>query len=110
MCYSQDLKKRVLAYIAQGHSKIDAARTFGVGRSTIFLWLAQPDDHTPGKPGPKTSRCIDRDKLAQLVACQPDLMIKEMAQILGSKRSTVHNNLKKLGLVRKKNTAIRSGL
>ena len=67
MAYSQDLKQRVLAYIGQGGSKAQAARLFSVARSTVFEWLAQPSDHRPGVPVPKSSRCIDRNQLAQLV-------------------------------------------
>jgi transposase-like protein len=107
MAYSKDLKERVLAYIRQGGGKAEAARLFSVGRSTVFVWLSQPSDHIPGVPGPKTSRCIDRNQLMQLVAEHPDWMIDELAAKLLAKRSTVHRNLQVLGLVRKKNTALR---
>ena len=95
------------AYIGQGGSKAQAARLFSVARSTVFEWLAQPSDHRPGVPGPKSSRCIDRNQLAQSVAKQPDWRIDELAAKLGAKRSTVHRNLQVLGLVRKKNAALR---
>jgi putative transposase len=108
MAYSEDLKRRVVAFVAEGGSKAQAARLFRIARSTLFRWLKQPPDHLPGKPGPKNSRSIDRQQLAELVAARPDLMIKEMAQILGAKRSTVHRNLQILGLRRKKNAALRT--
>lgn len=110
MAYSEDLKQRVLGYVRQGGSRNEAARVFRIARCTVYVWLAQPADHVPGKPGPKTSRTIDRDALAALVAAQPDLLIKELAQLLGSKRSTVHKNLQRLKLGRKKNAALRPGL
>ena len=45
MSYSQDLKKRVLLHIKKGSGKTEAAALFSVGRSTIYKWLSEPDDH-----------------------------------------------------------------
>jgi hypothetical protein len=82
MAYSEDLKERVLSYVREGGSRNESARIFRVARCTVYAWLAQPADHQPGKPAPKTSRTIDREQLAQLMAAQPDLMIKKIAQFL----------------------------
>jgi transposase len=75
------LKERVLAYVAAGGSKSQAARLFSVMRSTVYVWLSQPPNHQRGKPGPKTGHKIDRNKLAALLQEQPDLLQREMAQI-----------------------------
>ncbi|MDR0274992.1 MAG: transposase, partial [Burkholderiaceae bacterium] len=64
MAYSEDLKQRVLAFVAAGGSKIEAARLFSLARSTLYVWLVQPANHQRGKPGPKTGHKIDRAKLA----------------------------------------------
>jgi transposase-like protein len=80
MAYSHDLKQRVLEYVGAGGGKSQAARRFSVARSTVFVWLGEPQNHVPGKPGPKTGGKIDREKLRQAVQEQPDLMRKELAR------------------------------
>jgi transposase-like protein len=102
MAYSEDLKQRVLAYIAAGGSKVEAARVFSVARATLYLWLGQPADHHRRKPGPKTGYKIDRAKLAQLVAERPDILLRELAQIMGVSTTGIHHALKAAKINRKK--------
>lgn len=106
MAYSADLKERAKAFVAAGGSKVEAAELFGVARSTIFVWLAQPADHVPGKPGPKGARKIDRQALLRAIEAQPDILLSELAQAFGVGISTVHSNVRALGLRRKKNAAL----
>jgi transposase-like protein len=54
MAYSEDLKQRVLAFVATAGSKVEAAKLFSLARSTLHVWLGQPPDHQRHKPGPKT--------------------------------------------------------
>lgn len=110
MAYSQDLKQRVLEFVAAGGGKSEAARRFSVARSTVFVWLDEPADHVPGKPGPKGSRTIDRQQLRQALQEQPDLMLKELAQRLGASKSGIGHSLKVMGLRRKKNSVLRPSL
>ncbi|MDR0274738.1 MAG: transposase, partial [Burkholderiaceae bacterium] len=83
MAYSEDLKQRVLAFVAAAGSKVEATKLFSLAPSTLYVWLGQPPDHQRRKPGPKTGHTIDRAKLAQLIKEQPDLLQREMAQIMG---------------------------
>jgi putative transposase len=39
MSYSIDLRERVLAFIEEGGSKIEASRLFKVSCRTVFMWL-----------------------------------------------------------------------
>ena len=41
MSYSVDLRERVITFIEQGGTKVDAARIFGVCRFTIYSWLTK---------------------------------------------------------------------
>jgi transposase len=102
MAYSEDLKQRVLAFVTAGASKVEAARVFCLARATVYVWLGQPPDHQRGKPGPKTGHKIDRAKLAQLIEEQPDLLQREMAQIMGASRNGISRTLKVMGVTRKK--------
>jgi transposase len=111
MAYSEDLKRRVLAFVAAGGSKCQAARVFSLGRATIYIWLGQPPDHQRGKPGPKSGHKIDRAKLARLIQQQPDLLLREMAQLMGDVSiNGISCALKAMGVTRKKNVALRPGL
>ena len=110
MTYSTDLRARVLDFVASGGSKTQAAKRFSVHRSTVHEWLKQPEDHKAGKPGPKGSRKFDREDLRRLVQAQPDLLIREMAQILGVSNGAVGHALRCMKLGRKKNTVLRSGI
>jgi transposase len=39
MSYSIDLKKRVVSFIEEGGSKVEATKRFSVGRRTVFKWM-----------------------------------------------------------------------
>lgn len=110
MAYSEDLKQRVLVFVRQGGSKAEAVRVFGISRATIFLWLKQPPDHQRRKPGPKTGHKIDRQRLAQLIEQRPDLLQREMAQIMGVSVNGISCALMAMKITRKKNAALRTGV
>lgn len=110
MAYSEDLRKRVLSFVARGGSKAEAARCFEVHLRTVFLWLGQGAEHQRGKPGPTTSRKFSRDELATMVKRQPDLLLKELAAHFGVSLNTIRHALIQMGFSRKKNAAVRPGL
>jgi transposase/transposase-like protein len=102
MAYSQDLKRRVLAFAAAAGSKVEAARLFSLAPSTLHVWLGQPPDHPRGKPGPKTGHKIDRAKLAQLIQEQPGLLQREMAHIMGVSPTGIWHALQAMKITCKK--------
>jgi transposase-like protein len=110
MAYSEDLKQRVLAYVSSGGSKVAAARLFSVARATLYIWLAQPPTYQRRKPGPKTGHKIDRAKLAALIQSQPDLLQRQMAQIMGVSTSGINHALAAMAVTYKKNTALRTSV
>lgn len=111
MAYSLDLRKRVLDYVANGGSATQAVIVFQVSLRTVHLWKAQGSQYRqPRMGGPLGSRKFDRAVLAEMVKQEPDLLLKEMAQRLGVAINTVHHALKCMGISRKKNAAVRSGL
>lgn len=57
------------------------------------------------KPGPRTNRKVDRNKLIAIVQVHPDLMLKEIAAQLGVKINTITGALIKPGITRKKHYA-----
>ncbi len=58
MTSSKDLRKRVLAAIAQGMSPTTASRTFQVSRATLYRWLDNPEP----KPLPKKRQLYARQR------------------------------------------------
>lgn len=110
MAYSKDLRSRVMQFIALGGGKAEAARRYVIHERTIYRWLNLPVNYQAQKPGPRTNRKFDRNQLLVIVQEQPDLMLKEIAAMLGVKKNAISRTLIKLGITRKKNTAIRPSL
>ena len=61
MAHSSDLRTRVLQFIENGGSKVEAAKRFQSPskNSAIYRWLNDPDPLTPAKPGPRKPRLLD---------------------------------------------------
>ena len=53
MAYSEDLRERVLDFVAEGGSKQAAAERFNAGFSTVYLWCKTPEKVRAEKPRPK---------------------------------------------------------
>ena len=106
MSYSSDLRKSVLNFIQAGGSKTEAAKRFGVARTTIYHWLKAPDPFACQKPGPRGPRSIDYDALKQHIADFPDQTLIERANHFGVSTFCIWHGLKRLGYTRKKNAWI----
>ena len=83
--YSMDLRQRVLADCDAGLETKPVAEKYGVSRTWV-RWLKQRRRETgniaPGQ-SPGRPRKIDRDKLQQLVAADPDATLVELRDRLG---------------------------
>lgn len=106
MSYSKDLRNRVMSYVRGGGSKAEAAALFSVSRSQVYVWLRQGASYSIGKPGPKKNRKVDAEQLASAISSCPDTRIKELGERFGVHESTISKALKRLGIVRKKNTSL----
>ena len=102
--YSQDLRQRVIGFIALGGSARAAAVRFDVSVSSALRWAQRW--RSEGRAGPRAmggdrrSRLSEhRVKVLQLVARQPDLTLQEIRSALAASRgitiglSTVHRFL-----------------
>lgn len=108
MAYSKDLRRRVVKFVRQGGSKAEAARRFEVGIWTIHAWIRRGEDQTPHKPGPRDANKIDMKKLATLIGERgTDMMLKDIAKKFHVHESAVSKAMKRLGVSRKKNHAVR---
>ena len=102
MAYSKDFRCLVLDFVANGGSKAEAARRFGISRQSVFDWLKHPPDHKPGKPGPKGSLKYDQEELRAEVQANPDALLRELAASRKVSNNSIFLALKRLGFVRKK--------
>ena len=109
MAYSIDLRKRVLDFIENGGSKVEASKLFNISRDIIYKWQNAPDPLVSKKPGPKGPWSIDYKALEQQVKDFPDQTIIERAAHFGVSHYCIWYGLRKLGISRKKrHSAIRS--
>ena len=102
--YSQDLRERVIGFVALGGSTRAAATRFAVSLSSASRWARRwrAEGHTRPRAmgGDRRSRLSEhRARVLQLVAQQPDLTLQEIRSALAASCgitvgvSTVHRFL-----------------
>ncbi|MDE0423878.1 MAG: IS630 transposase-related protein [Candidatus Poribacteria bacterium] len=102
MSYSSDFRKCVLDFVANGGSKTEVSRRFGISRGIIYEWLAAQDRLISKKPGSQGPRNIDYQALKQHVADFPDATEQERAAPFGVSKHGIWYALRKLNITRKK--------
>ena len=115
--YSQDLRQRVIGFIALGGSARAAAVRFDVSVSSALRWAQRWRSEGHAGPramgGDRRSRLSEhRVKVLQLVARQPDLTLQEIRSALAAcgitvGLSTVHRFLAAQNLTLKKRPYMR---
>ena len=115
--YSLDLRQRICAYVARGHSARAAGRLFGVSAATAVRFaaehrargtvVAKRQGRPPGRFGKLTPHL---DFLLDIVRAEPDITLKELAASLSETEgvrvqlSSLHRALGRAGLSYKKRT------
>jgi transposase len=101
--YALDLRERVVKFLQEGGSKVEAAKRFALGRRTVYRYLAAAK---AGALAPKTSwgkwRTLDPQKLQAHVKAHPDATLKELATVFNVSHNAVWIRLGKLGFTLKK--------
>jgi transposase len=110
--YSQDLRERVIGFMALGGSARAAATRFDVSVSSASRWVQRWRAEGHARPramgGDRRSRLSEhRARVLQLIAQQPDLTLHEIRSALAACAitvglSTVHRFLAAQNLTRKK--------
>ncbi len=111
--YSEDLRKKILEALGRGATKSEAARSFGVSRSSVKRYAKLADEGRPlapkKRPGLKpkmdeTARRLLEEDLEE----RPAATLSERREYLGRvagvrvSESTVSRVLRRLGFSRKK--------
>jgi len=104
MSYSIDLRERVIAYRASGHTLENTAQTFRVSIPTIREWEKRMREQGDLKPSPlhRPFKKIDPVKLREYVALHPDAYQSEMAQEFGCTATSIRRALERENITRKK--------
>lgn len=113
--YSLDLRERICAYVANGHSARAAGRVFGVSAATAIRFasehrargtvFAKRQGRPPGQFGKLAPHL---DFLLDIVRAEPDITLKELANALSETEgievhlSSLHRALERAGLSYKK--------
>jgi len=111
--YSVDLRWKIVEAVRRGMSKAQAARTFGVGISSIkrYVNMAQDGESLVPKKAPGKERKLDRGAtrlLEEDLHRRPEATHRQRAKLLFEllgvqvSESTVCRVLKRLGYTRKK--------
>ena len=98
--FSLDLRERIASYVREGHSARAAGRLFGVSAATAVHIAAADREHgdvqakVQGRPGGRSGELLAHmDFLLDLVRCDPDMTLMELAQALkGSRQVEVHHS------------------
>lgn len=108
MPYSLDLRQKVLSFIDGGHGITETAKTFGIGRATIYRWLNRPD-LAPTEVKTR-KRKIDIVALEEDVERDATTPLKERAKKFGVTPAALCYRFKKMKITRKKNSyAVKKG-
>ena len=83
MSYSIDLKKRVVSFIEEGGSKVEATKRFSVRRRTVFKWMKKKRERgtLANKKRVSSPRKLQEEKLKKYIKIHPDHYLREIAVI-----------------------------
>lgn len=103
MVYSIDLRQRALNYIANGGTRLEASKIFGVTIPTLANWLSRQKQQNlaPKMNGSKPSK-IDSEKLKKYIELHPDSYLREIAAEFNSTLQAVFYACKRLNITLKK--------
>jgi transposase len=117
--YSEDLRKKIVEAVERGMPKIEAARTFGVGISSVKRYVAtyrEGRSLTPKKrPGSKPKLDEGARKLLEAnLEDHPEVTLPQRGEFLrrvcgvSVSDSTVSRMLRRMGWTRKKDRWVRA--
>ena len=104
MSYSLDLKNRVLSFIEEGHSKVDASKIFHVSKRAIFLWSKEKKEQGELKLKLRDRKPykINEAALIAYVKKNPDHYLKEIAASFHVSISAIFYALRRIKITLKK--------
>ena len=104
MGYSKDLRERVLAYQAEGHTIEKTSKIFKVGTTTISAWkkLLSETGSLEKKELERKPRKYESEKLRTYIAENPEATLAEIAAEFGGSPSGAFDALEREKITLKK--------
>ena len=105
MAYSEDFRRRAIAYMDEGHTYKELYEAFRIYPTNIENWRKLQSETGSLKPQYRAERSgkIDLKKLQQAVEEKPDAYLSELAKLFDCTPQSIHSALKKLKISYKKN-------
>ena len=102
--YGIDFRKRVIEYVAAGHSKKETCGLFGISTNTLYLWEKQLKEvgHLEKQKRKPSPRKLPLEELEAYVNQHPDAFLREIAEYFNCSIHSVWASLKKLNITLKK--------
>jgi len=105
MAYSEDFRKRAIAFMDEGHTYKELYEAFKIYPTNIENWRKLQKE--TGELAPQyrktRKRKIDLERLEQAVEEKPDAYLSELAEIFDCTEQAVFYALKKVKITYKKN-------
>lgn len=104
MAYSEDLRKKVIEYLALGHTQREARDVFHISLAAINRWsqLYQKTGKLEDKRPCRSYKKLDPEKLKDYVNEHPDACLKETGEVFGCSGTSVQKAFRRLGITHKK--------
>lgn len=104
MSKSKDLRIATVKYRLNGHTLVETAKVFGVGKTAVNRWEKQYKEtgDLSNKQFKRGFKKIDPEKLKTYIHKNPDATQKEMAKKFCCAISAICKALKRNGITRKK--------
>ena len=108
MAYSEDFRKRAIAYMDEGHTGKELYESFKIYPSEIGKWRKLLKETGSLEPQYRKTRAgkIDLQKLEKAIEEKPDAYLSELAKQFGCTKQAVFYALKRLKITYKKNVHI----
>jgi len=106
MTYSLDLRKRVVAHVKSGKTKVSASHIFGVSLWCVNDWCSRPNIAPKLQPI-RRKRKLDWNALKNHVHDHPDALLRERAAHFGVHIHAIFYAMKQMNLTRKKKPSLR---
>jgi transposase len=104
MAYSIDLRKRVMGYLAEGHSQAEASEIFKVSKTAIKAWkkLLAESGGLAKKISERGKRKFTSERLRVFMEANPQAYLREIAEHFGGSVSGAAYALAREGITLKK--------
>jgi transposase len=104
MSYSKDLRERVLAYNAAGHTLKETSKIFKVGTTTIKAWkkLLSANGNLEKKELERKPRKFESEKLRAYILENPEATLAEIAKEFNGSPSGAFDALEREKITLKK--------